>query len=57
MTLINKLFKVQKMTDTKMFLLGAISLMVVTTSLGDKPGHTTQNVSHSLSLLMLISRG
>ena len=39
-------FQVQTMTDTKMYLLGAITFMVVTTSLADK-----QNVSHcTLSL-------
>ena len=38
-------FQVQRMTDTKMVLLGAITLMAVTTSLADK-----QNVSSSLSL-------
>ena len=39
-------FQVQRMTDTKMFLLGVITLMVVSPSTGDKSGHT-QNVGLS----------
>ena len=38
--------QVQRMTDTKMFLLGVITLMVVSPSTGDKSGHT-QNVGLS----------